>query len=220
MNLLRTINGRLILTAMLLAPATYFAFSTTVANHANVVIETETLPERVAEWTGESVELSDTEKSILHSPAASQRLYSRPNGDQVQVLVIQVDNTQNAHDPRLCMNGSGFRETESEIISAPWADAHEDAEISHSVFTKDNRSQHMYYWMSTSEGTIANMSTGLKLEGILRALKGQPTKGIAVRVLGLENRFDPNRTTEPEVLQELWSQIREDVQFEKLIARQ
>jgi EpsI family protein len=220
---LDSIRNRVILTGILLLPAIIYAFSTAGNNFGGkVVVKESTLPETIGDWQGKLEPLSDTELNVLHSPSASQRIYQNTmTGDLVQVLLIQVENTQNAHDPRLCMQGSGYAETYTREEPGAWADADPKRNaISHSVFSKEGRDLHMYYWMSTKEGTVANMSSGLKLEGMLRALRGDPTRGVAVRILGRPNAFEPDKTTDPETLKKLWQQIREQVKVEDLVAKQ
>jgi len=73
-----------------------------------VVVTESTLPDKPAGWGSDIQALTDEELSMLQSPAAAQRIYRNSMGEVVQVLLLQVDNTQNAHDPRICMNGSGY----------------------------------------------------------------------------------------------------------------
>lgn len=217
----RSIYGRLALIALLVFPAMVLAFRS-MSLSSNVVVQTDTLPERIGPWTGRLEPLTDTELNILHSPAASQRIYTNEStGDRVQVLIIQVENTQNAHDPRLCMSGSGYAESSTQEEPAPWAEAKSRNNlVSHSVFSNQGEALDMYYWMSTRQGTVPNMSVGLKLEGIMRALRGEPTQGIAVRVLGRPNAYDGSKSTSPAALKELWKQLSSAINFDDLIQKQ
>lgn len=220
--MLKTIYGRIAIVGLLIAPAVYATVATARANFSgkSLIAET-TLPERIGTWTGSLEPLTDTEKNILHTPAASQRIYvDQVTGNVAQILIIQIENTQNAHDPRLCMAGSGYVETSSKEEAAPWVGPGPRNLVSHSVFSKEGENLHMYYWMSTKNGTIANMSTGLKLEGMWRAISGEPTKGFAIRVLGRPNRFNESESPAPEVLQKLWRQISERIRLEDLVKQQ
>jgi hypothetical protein len=216
------VSGRLLIVGLLIAPAIFASIATARNSFSGkILIDDRTLPETAGAWSGPLEPITDTEKNVLHSPAATQRIYTNwETGDRIQVLLIQVENTQNAHDPRLCMSGSGFEETKSTVEPAPWADRHKRNEFSHSVFSKEGQDLHMYYWMSTSAGTIANMSSGLKLEGMLRAVRGEPTKGIAVRLLGLPNLYGRRASAEPEVLKKLWQEVRTTIKFDELVERQ
>jgi hypothetical protein len=217
---MKSLNLRLGVVVCLLLPAMFIAAKTTFADGSGkVIIQSDTLPEHVGDWVGHEVELTDAELSTLHSPAASQRLYvNQTTGEMVQVLLIQVENTQNAHDPRLCMQGSGFKNRYTREVKAPWADDHPSRNfVSHSMFAKESVERHMFYWMATPTGTVANMSVGLKLDGLLRALRGEPTKGIAVRVLGVGVQ-PTQETVDPERLKELWQQVRQKVDFNGLVA--
>ncbi len=219
MMMLRSLTTRAVAACVVLLPAGFVALETALADAKTPTIVEGTLPEVVGEWTGDSAPLTDRELSILHAPAASQRLYRAPGGDTVQVLLVQVDNTQNAHDPRLCMDGQGYVETQSSEEPATWSAAGPRNAVSHSVFTRDGRDRDMYYWMATPSGNVANMSMGLKMEGLKRALRGEPTKGIAVRLLTHPNAYDPSQTTSPERARALWSQIRTQIGFEGLLSR-
>lgn len=211
------------LASLLVLPAIGVAFATARGSlSGKVVVHESTLPTIVGDWQSKSEPLTDTELNVLHSPAASQRMYGNPKtGDMVQVLLIQVENTQNAHDPRLCMAGSGYEEVSTTEERADWAagDPKRDR-VSHSVFANGQESLHMYYWMATPRGTIANMSSGLKLEGMLRALKGEPTKGIAVRILGRPNFIDPSKTPSEQVIKTLWKQIKAEVDMPGMLKEQ
>lgn len=219
MMLFHSLTARTVAACLVLLPAGFVAFQTTLADSKAPIVAEGTLPAVVGEWTGNLAPLTDRELSILHSPAASQRIYRAPGGDTVQVLLVQVDNTQNAHDPRLCMDGEGYTETSSEEESATWSAAGPRNTVSHSVFTKNGHGRDMYYWMATPRGNVANMSLGLKMEGLKRALRGEPTKGIAVRLLAHPNAYDPAQTTSPERVRQLWSQIRTQIRFEELLSR-
>lgn len=219
MMFFKSLTFRTVAACAVLFPAGFVALQTAIADSHAAVVTENTLPEVVGEWNGVSIPLTDRELSILHAPSASQRMYSAPGGDTVQVLLVQVDNTQNAHDPRLCMDGSGYAETASAEEPAPWSLSGARNEVSHSVFSRDGRERDMYYWMATPRGNVANMSMGLKMEGLKRALRGEPTKGIAIRVLTCPNAFDPTRTTSPERARALWTEIRTQIRFEEMLSQ-
>lgn len=219
MMFFKSLAFRTVAACAVLFPAGFVALQTAIADSHAALITENTLPETVGAWNGVSIPLTDRELSILHAPSASQRMYSAPNGDTVQVLLVQVDNTQNAHDPRLCMDGSGYTETASTEEPGPWSLAGDRNEVSHSVFSRDGQDRDMYYWMATPRGNVANMSIGLKMEGLKRALRGEPTKGIAIRVLTSPNAFDPTRMTSPERARALWAEIRTKIRFEEMLSR-
>ena len=204
---------RLALVAAALIPAGVMAY-TAATMRAKTVISEATLPATFGAWTSRSEPLTDAELNVLQSPAASQRIYTNAlTGDTVQILLIQVENTQSAHDPRLCMNGTGFVEVETREEAASWA----GGRVSHSVFQDQEESLDMYYWMSTSKGTVANMSVGLKWEGFVRALRGEPTQGIAVRLIGRPNLYRPSESASPTAIQALWSTLRAKTDFDRLL---
>lgn len=180
-----------------------------------VVVAEATLPEKVGDWESRAVPLSDGEKSMLDSPAASQRVYSNPvTGDQVQVLVLQVNNTQNAHDPKLCMAGSGYTLQGDRAQTCPWGGGYD---VSRADFQKDEAHVAMYYWLRTPGGSVADMSSGMKLEGIKRALTGSTLKGLAIRVIALPHATNPGQPTDPKVAEGLWKRIEGQIRPETMI---
>ncbi|MCB8932014.1 MAG: EpsI family protein [Fimbriimonadaceae bacterium] len=217
MRLFASLPLRTLLACLVLAPAGVVALRTTLGDSHPPRMRVDTLPEVVGEWVGVDAPLTDRELSILQSPVASQRMYTAPNGDTVQVLLVQVDNTQNAHDPRLCMDGSGYTETSTFEEAAPWSWSGSRNRVSHSVFSRDGRDREMDYWLATPNGNVPNMSAGLKLEGLKRALRGESTQGIAVRLLTHPNAYDPSVMTSPARARELWAQIDRQVGFERLV---
>lgn len=219
MSLWSSLPMRALIACAALLPAGFVALRSSFAAPPVARISSETLPERVGEWVGTDVPLTDRELSILQSPVASQRMYTASNGDTVQVLLVQVDNTQNAHDPRLCMDGSGYTETSTVEEAAPWSCSGSRNGVSHSVFAKDGQEREMDYWLATPRGNVPNLSAGLKLEGLKGALRGESTQGIAVRLLTHPNAFDPTAMTSPERARELWNQIRAQVGFDELVGR-
>ena len=213
---------RVAIALALLVPATVVSVRQDVMEKAiPVVIETNTLPETVGNWRGESLPLSDAEKSILDSPSASQRLYKdQATGDVVQVLLLQVNNTQNAHDPRLCMAGTGYRLAQETRVKQDWvAPALGPQPVSRAVFEKDRQRATMYYWLQTSKETIPDMSAGLKIEGILKALRGEPTKALALRVITLPNMFDQSQESSEASAIDLWKQITNNVNLDALVKK-
>lgn len=214
-----SVKLRAFLVALLFLPAAIVSSMSVVRDlGAKTVIKEDTLPEVVGEWSGELSPLNDAELSMLHSPAASQRIYlNRLTGEQVQVLVLQVNNTQNAHDPRLCMAGSGFRLASEAIEPSPWKTAEGGYDVSRASFEKEGTGITMYYWMRTASGSVPNMSVGLKLEGLKQALRFQPVRGIAVRVISLPNRFEPTKSGDPAAASKLWQEIEQQIRLKGLI---
>lgn len=215
--MLASLRFRVLLACLVMLPPGTLALRAALADGRPPRMQENTLPEVVGEWTGEEVPLTDRELSILQSPVASQRMYTAPGGDTVQVLLVQVDNTQNAHDPRLCMDGSGYTETSTSEEAAPWSWSGPRNAVSHSVFSRDGRAREMDYWLATPRGNVPNMSAGLKFEGLKRALRGEPTQGIAVRLLTHPNAFDPSVMTPPARARALWEKIRAAIGFESLL---
>lgn len=216
------IFGRVAVVLLLLVPATMVSVRQDLVEKAiPVVILADTLPETIGPWKGESIPLSDAEKSILDSPSASQRMYhNQMTGDAVQILLLQVNNTQNAHDPRLCMAGTGYQLASETRVRQDWvAPALGSQPVSRAVFTKDRQTATMYYWLQTSKETIPDMSAGLKLEGIMKALRGEPTKALALRVITLPNMFDQTQESSEANAVELWKQITSSVNLDALVRK-
>jgi EpsI family protein len=182
-----------------------------------IVVNPSSLPQ-VSGWTSQDVPLTQAELSMLDSPASSQKIYTDEAGDTVQILVLQVNDTQNAHDPKLCMVGSGYANPEDRIVKAPWSDGGKQTQqVSRALFTKDQSTVTMYYWLQTPSGTIADLSAGFKWEGIKRALTGSAIRGIAVRVIALPNGHT-DQATDPKVAEDLWKTISAQVHFDRLVA--
>jgi EpsI family protein len=185
-----------------------------------VVISETTLPPSAGDWHGSNVPLTDDELSLLQSPAAAQKVYvNGATGDVVQVLLLQVDNTQNAHDPRICMRGSGYELTSLNEEDATWVGKSERPyRVSRAVFSKEGLNITMFYWVQTPSGTIADMSAGFKWAGVVRALRGLSTKGVAVRVICLPANAQRRIPTAPGVAGRLWRELNESVDIERLVA--
>ncbi len=208
---------RLALIALLCLPmAVYSALSLRHDSVRKVVVKSDTLPAKIGNWTSEEIPLTEAELSMLDAPASCQRIYHDPEGDRVQILVLQVNDSQNAHDPKLCMSGSGYKNPEDKVVTAPWAKPGEDTKVSRAVFTKDQKNVTMYYWVQTSNGTITGMSGEFKIAAILRALTGSTFRGIAVRVIGLES--ESGNVTDPEVAVRLWTSISKEARLDRLVA--
>jgi EpsI family protein len=197
--------------------AVFSAMSVTHDLFGKVVVTGDTLPAKIGDWTGEDVPLTQAELSMLESPASSQRVYTDTSGDRVQVLVLQVNNTQNAHDPKLCMMGSGYKTTEDKVVPAPWSQKGQGDQVSRAVFHKNTEDLTMYYWLQTPGGTIADMSGEFKLKGILRALTGSTIRGIAVRVISMPNANN-GQMTDPTVAVSLWNSLANQIHFQKLVS--
>jgi len=204
-----TILTRAVVVLCMLLPAlAYQYYENYKQSTAKSVISSESLPEFIGDWTGRNVELTEDEKQILHTPAASQRIYvNAKTGDAVQILLVQINNTQNAHDPRFCMTGAGYRIANQKEIDVNWANSSGlTNRITSVLFEKETNRVYMYYWLQTPDDVVADMSSGFKLEGIKRALRGQSTRGIAVRVICLTNQQTGDVTTEQAGI-DLWREI-------------
>jgi hypothetical protein len=209
---------RLFLVVLLCLPmAVYSGMSLRHDILRKIVVKADTLPATIDSWTGQELPLTEAELSMLDSPASCQRIYTDTAGDRVQVLVLQVNDSQNAHDPKLCMAGSGYRNPVDEVVPAPWAKPGQDSKISKAIFTKNDQNVTMYYWLQTSSGNITDMSGGFKVAAIFRALTGSSLHGIAVRVIGLEN--DSGSVTDPSTAAHLWSAISQRVDFNNLVSQ-
>jgi len=181
------------------------------------VVKSDTLPSKIGNWNSDELPLTDADLSMLDSPAACQRVYYDSAGHRVQILLLQVNDSQNAHDPKLCMAGSGYLPASDEVIQAPWKKPEQDSKISRAVFSKDNQqSVTMYYWLQTPTGNIPDMSGGFKIAAIVKALSGSSLHGIAVRVIGLAN--DAGVVTDPQTAAGLWAAISQQVDFDKLVS--
>jgi EpsI family protein len=213
-----TLMWRYVVLGLLLLPAVYLkAHEGLWGGEPKIVVFASTLPGQVGAWEGESMPLTEDEESLLQSPASAQKVYSNAlTRERVQVLLLQVNNTQNAHDPKICMRGSGYDlESEKEVV-APWVGkSGKPYPVTRAVFRKGQLTITMYYWIQTSTGTIADMSTGLKWAGVVRAFGGQSTKGVAVRVVCLP--FADNLPTRPEAGEQLWKDLNQSIDLEKLV---
>ncbi len=203
--------------ALFLVPAA--ALSTLAMNqafHHLVVIQPNTLPETVDGMASTTQPLTQAELSILDSPSASQRIYTDPaTGDASQVLLLQVDNTQNAHDPRLCMTGSGYKVAEDREVTPPW-NTSLTGKVSRAVFEKGTEQVVMYYWLQTQNRLIPDLSAGFKIHGILQALRGESVKGIAVRLILIRSSAGSDAD---KVLPALWTKIESQTQLNSLIQK-
>lgn len=220
MKVVGGVFGRAALATILLVPtAVVSGLAARGDFNTKVVVTASTLPQSIEGWDGQDVPLTDSEKSMLDSPAASQRVYRDLTGNQVQVLVLQVNHTQNAHDPKLCMSGSGYSQIEDKAVSCPWGDGGTSYPVSRAEFKKADSLVTMYYWLQTPEGSVADMSTGLKMEGLKRALTGSTMHGLAIRVIALPNSRDASVPTDPKIAERLWHDIEAQIRPSALIAQ-
>lgn len=213
-----TVATRAAVLLCLLLPALAFQYYESVRQStAKAVIDTWSLPEFIGDWTGRSVELTEDEKQMLHTPAASQRIYiNSKTGDAVQILLVQINNTQNAHDPRFCMTGVGYRIADQREIDVNWANTTGAlSRVTSVLFEKETNRVYMYYWLQTPDEVIADMSSGFKMEGVKRALRGQATRGIAVRVICLTNQRTGDVTPKQAGI-DLWRAIDDRLDILKL----
>ncbi len=213
-----SIVSRAVVLMCLLVPALAFQYYESFKqSNSKVVIDPSSLPQYIGDWSGESVELTEDEKEILHTPSASQRVYTNSKtGETVQILLVQINNTQNAHDPRFCMTGAGYGISDQHEEDVDWANTSKAANRVTSVFfEKETRQVSMFYWLQTPDDVIADMSSGFKLEGVKRALKGQSTRGIAVRLICLPNQMT-GEVTPAETGISLWRKIDDKLDILKL----
>lgn len=213
-----SISLRAVVLLALLVPAlAYQYFENYNQSNSKTVIDTESLPEFIGDWSGESVELTEDEKEILHTPSASQRVYvNGKTGETVQILLVQINNTQNAHDPRFCMTGAGYGISNQHETDVDWANTSKASNrVTSVLFEKETRQVSMFYWLQTPDDIVADMSSGFKLEGVKRALQGQSTRGIAVRLICLPNHMTGKVTPEQAGI-ELWRKIDDKLDILKL----
>ncbi|MCX7800409.1 MAG: EpsI family protein [Fimbriimonadales bacterium] len=217
---MNAVAARALVVSGLLLPAVVLQGSLASHRPSRSAIHESSLPENVDGWTSRPVPLTQEELSMLRSPAASQRLYTDSvSGAQVQVLLLQVGNTQNAHDPKICMRGSGYQLERSVIREVDWANASgRPSAVSIAEFRNGASRITLVSWMQTASDTVADMSAGLKWEGIRRALRGLPTRGIAVRIVCLPSAADGSPTA-LEVGAGLWRRIDGGLHIEQLARR-
>lgn len=208
---------RALVVAGLLLPAVVLQGRLGSHHPPRVAVLEGSLPETVDGWTSRPVPLTEEELSMLRSPAACQRVYSDPSsGARVQVLLLQVGNTQNAHDPKICMRGSGYLLERSVVRTVDWAnESGRPSPVNIAEFRNGESRVTLVSWMQTASDTIADMSAGLKWEGIRRALRGMPTRGVAVRIVCLPSTVDGSATT-LEAGAKLWRRIDGSLHIEQL----
>jgi EpsI family protein len=152
------------------------------AHHA--VIDSHSLPATVGSWTSEARPLTNEEEATLENPPSCQRIYVGPEGQVVQVLLLQMSKSQNVHDPKLCMYGDGYRLDRDQAIPAPWS-AGSGEQVRQAIFTKGSIGASMTYWVQTPDGASANIGASLRASTFLGMLAGKGMEGIAVRVTSI-----------------------------------
>jgi hypothetical protein len=129
----------------------------------------------------------------------------------VQVLLLQMDHTQNVHDPKLCMFGDGFQLQSDRVIPSPWGNGAVEA-VRQATFTKGGLCAHMTYWLQTPTGASADIGASLKASSLFNLLAGKSRSGIAVRLTSFSRPND----TGPDPSIQLWDHLAKAANFEQL----
>lgn len=206
----------LALAVLMVTPAA--VLSTQILAHGltpTQVVRPDALPTQVGEWQGTDVPLTEADEAMLETPGWSQKVYRDSVGDQIQVMLLQVNNTQNAHDPKLCMVGSGYTLMSERAIPIPGA----GGDAMEAWFADGDQRTAMLSWLQTEHGTVENLSGGLKFAGILAALHGQRLAGVAVRVIELPNAVTGASPTDDGRSIAFWKALAEQIDFNGLVAR-
>jgi len=195
----------------MLVPAAVSSLATEFRAPSHRVVTSDTLPSTAGAWIGQPYPLSEQEEAALENPSACQKIYLGPHGQMVQVLLLQMDRTQNIHDPKLCMFGDGFQLQSDQVIPAPWSPGRNEA-VRQAAFTKGNLCARMTYWLQTPEGASADIGAGLKASSLLGLLVGKSRSGIAVRVTSFSRPGDTG--TDPSI--QVWEHLAKATHFEQL----
>ena len=87
------------------------------------------------------------------------RTYQLVNGEREASLFVAYYRTQlrakNAHDPKVCLPGSGWNVRESSVIDVPLAEAPRSSEVNFYVISKLDSEAVVLYWYQTHKRVVA-----------------------------------------------------------------
>jgi EpsI family protein len=132
-------------------------------------------------------ELSPEVAAMLSPDDVLNREYVRQDNPEAHLsLFIAYYKSQHrakqAHDPKVCLPGSGWRPVETRTISVPVPEANSSISANHYVVEKDGTKALVIYWYQTLDGSTARVQ-GLRVDNLFSTLKKNRSDMALVRII-------------------------------------
>jgi EpsI family protein len=138
------------------------------------------VPESIAGWRGEKIELSEDITDILGTKKIILRQYEKDKDLIWLYLVHSEKNRTSFHPPEYCYLGGGDYELISkEVISIPYKN--DEFTLNKLIFKTSKRRQMVLFWYASGNKSFASYYKQ-QLNLVFNALKGKSTEGIMVRL--------------------------------------
>jgi EpsI family protein len=123
---------------------------------------------------------------VLGPDDSLQREYELPNDAKRASLFVAYYKTQlrakNAHDPKVCLPGSGWNPTVSRVVNVPIVDSWKLFPANYYRIERGNESAVVIYWFQTPKG-VYTFEQQLKLHRVLDSIIDNRTDMALVRVV-------------------------------------
>jgi EpsI family protein len=153
-----------------------------------------TLPTKIGLWHADGDRTVDREALDMLSPDdIVDRLYSADaSASGVDLLVVYYKSqhrAKEAHDPKVCLPGSGWIPVESTRVQIPTQENNPAIFANHYVIQKGASRATVIYWFQTVNGTVAEME-GLRLSKLFHSIRSNRSDMALVRVIVVQDPLD------------------------------
>lgn len=150
------------------------------------------IPHELGAWTSTDLPINEAEAAVLAADTQIERLYRRPDGAQVFLVIAyfaqQQVNSQ-IHSPRHCVPGGGWTIQSIEPEDVQLGNLVQPTTRMEIGNSRREGDVDLYYWFSTQAGTITG-EYALKWDLVKSSLTRRPTNAAFVRFHGLARDRD------------------------------
>jgi len=143
------------------------------------------LPETAEAWSHRGdTEIDEQSLKMLGPDDYLSRTYASSEG-QINLFVAYYKTrhrARNAHDPKVCLPGSGWNSLESRMIDFPVRDGAAPVSANYYLVEKNNVQAVVVYWYQTYKATVAQESM-VHLNRVLQSLRDKRTDVAFVRIV-------------------------------------
>jgi len=145
------------------------------------------LPLRLGDWMQvRDFAIEPDVLDVLGPDDSLQREYELPDAAKRASLFVAYYKTQlrakNAHDPKVCLPGSGWNPTVSRVVNIPVPESAKSFPANYYRIEKGNEAAVVIYWFQTPKG-VYTLEQQLKLHRVLDSIVDNRTDMALVRVV-------------------------------------
>jgi EpsI family protein len=169
------------------------------------------LPPEVGEWVSKTdLEIDPAAIEMLGPDDVLSRLYESRTGDRASLFVAYYKTqhrARNAHDPKVCLPGSGWETVESTVIPVPLRGSISSIPVNLYVVQKQSAQNVVLYWFQNHKRAIAYEQL-LKFDRLLDSIRENRTDMALVRVtVPVSMTVQPARDAGIQFIQSLYPYI-------------